>query len=141
MSPRPAEQRSATAPGPGVAEFEACTFDVAAFDHRAHVFVAWQYLLDCQLATAIQRYARVLRRLTASLGVPEKYHETITWFFLIEIAGRLDQQGRSDWETFERRNPDLVQDARGVLTRRYSPERLASDAARRCFLLPDRSAN
>jgi hypothetical protein len=41
----------------------------------------------------------------------------------------------ADFLAFERANPDLMD--RSVLARWYRPERLALEAARRTFLLPD----
>lgn len=119
----------------GIAEFEAGSFDPSSFDHAAHVRVAWCYLQECDLGEAIRRFTRALRALTARLGVAGKYHETISWFFMIAIAERCARQPDADWEAFRRGNPDLF---RGDLLRgRYSDDRLRSPLARRQFLLPD----
>lgn len=120
-----------------VAAFEAGSFDPSTFDHAAHVRVAWCYLQQCELGEAIRRFTRAVRALTVRLGVPGKYHETITWFFIIAIAERCAQQPYADWDAFRRRNPDLFSGA--VIRRYYSEERLQSTLARRQFLLPDLS--
>ncbi len=41
----------------------------------------------------------------------------------------------ADFQAFERANPDLMDGS--ALARWYRPERLAMEAARRTFLLPD----
>jgi len=74
--------------GPGIAELEAGTIDPEQFDHRAHVYVAWSYLRRYSLAESILRFTAALRRHTVKLGASDKYHETITWFYLIEIEKR-----------------------------------------------------
>ena len=68
--------------------FEAGHIDPADFDHAAHVYVAWLYLQQTSLAEAIARFTAALRQLTARAGADARYHETITWFFLIVIAER-----------------------------------------------------
>jgi hypothetical protein len=127
------------APLPDVQAFEAGAIDPAGFDHEAHVHVAWCYLQQFPLAEAIARFTAALRSLTQRLGATGKYHETISWFFLIEIADRCDLCVGSDWETFRRTHPDLFEDASGLLRRHYSPACLASARARRRFVLPDRA--
>jgi hypothetical protein len=42
------------------------------------------------------------------------------------------------WEGFVQANAPLMDDARGLLARHYSPERLALPEARERFLSPDR---
>ena len=71
-----------------LAEFEAGTIEANAFDHEAHVYMAWLMLDSCELPEAIHRYDAALRQLTSRLGVPEKYHATITWLFLVLINQR-----------------------------------------------------
>ena len=72
------------------------------------------------------------------LGVPGKYHDTITWFYLLIIAERRNRDGGDDWPTFRRANDDLFSRDDNVLGRYYSKELLASDEARNNFILPDR---
>jgi hypothetical protein len=123
-------------PGPGLAEFEALEFDVETFDHAAHVCVAWQYVLRYDLVEAIVRYRDTLKRLTASIGMPGKYHETITWFFIILVAERARVAPRQSWEAFCEANPDLFSREPGIIHAYYPESRLLSSEARRHFLLP-----
>ena len=127
-------------PGPTVDEFESLAFDPESFDHEAHVCVAWRYLQDCELLTAIERYRTTLKRLTSKLGIPEKYHETITWFYMIAVAEGMSGRSATDWTAFRSENPALFERNPGAIRRHYSDERLQSEAARRVFLLPDIAA-
>ena len=127
-------------PGITIEAFETGQIDVECFDHEAHVYLAWLYLERMPVMGALQRYSRGLRRLTRQLGIPGKYHETITCFYLFMIAERRDGSA-ADWAHFKRRNDDLF--ARGeksVLYKFYSREALASERARNTFVLPDRLA-
>jgi hypothetical protein len=117
--------------------FEAAAIDPAAFDHEGHVYVGWLYLERLPLLEALQRYSGALRRLTERLGVPDKYHETITWFYLVLIAERRDATRGHGWFAFRSENDDLFH-ARAMLARYYSEELLMSNRARQTFVLPDR---
>jgi hypothetical protein len=120
-----------------VRAFEAGEVDPQQFDHAAHVRVAWSYLQLFPTAVAIAKFTSALRSLTVRLGVPQKYHETVSWFFMIVIADRLAAATAGDWETFRRENGDLLENASALLKRHYSKSRLDSAEARRRFLLPD----
>lgn len=124
---------------PDVGLFEAGEIDAERFDHAAHVHVAWCYLRRYPLAEAIARFTAALRTLTARLGAQAKYHETISWFFMILISDRLAADPACGWEAFRQRNRDLVDDAGALLQAHYSGECLASERARRRFVLPDRA--
>lgn len=119
--------------------FEAGTIDVEAFDHDAHIYVAWLYLERHALPEAIQNFAAALKRLTTQLGIPGKYHETITWFFMFLIEERRKESSARDWYSFRHENDDLfVRGDDSILNRYYKRSTLGSDRARRSFLLPDR---
>ncbi|MDH3374067.1 MAG: hypothetical protein OEM85_11880 [Gammaproteobacteria bacterium] len=120
-----------------VAAFEDGALDVAAFDHEAHVYVAWLYLNELPLLDAIDRFSAALKKLTTSLGVPGKYHETITWFFMMLIAERRQRTTSSDWFSFRRSNADLFDRKEKILNRYYSKDVLGSRQARQSFVLPN----
>ena len=124
--------------GLDIATFEASEIDPDRFSHAAHIFIGWSYLQETELIEGIQRYSIALRRLTRKLGVPGKYHETVTWFFMLLIAERRRQQGVTSWSQFRSENPDLFDDAKGLLGRYYSTLCLDSPMAREQFVLPDR---
>ena len=108
------------------------------FNHEAHVYLAWLYLGQYPVTEAIDRFTSALKRLTLKLGVPGKYHETISWFFMLIIAERRKGKARQDWAAFKAENDDLLRREDNVLSRYYSKETLATDAARCSFVLPDR---
>src|SRR5262245_19145544 len=83
---------SAPAPGRALMEegaflraFEDCTLPAELFDHREHVRLAWLYLRGAPLLVALDRFCRGLRRFAAAAGMPDRYHETITWAYLFLI--------------------------------------------------------
>lgn len=130
---------SAAVPQLSIESFAAGEIDADQFDHEAHLYIAWLYLQELPLLDAISEYSKALQRLTHKLGIPGKYHETITWFYLLLVQQRSSESAESEWFAFRRQNTDLF--AHGddsILYRYYSKELLGSDQARRSFTLPDR---
>lgn len=117
--------------------FENATIEAVDFDHEAHMLVGWWYLQECSLLDALSRFTGALRRLTRKLGVPSKYHETITWFYMIQIAGRCRGQPDADWPQFKAANADLFAQNPRLIEKYYSASLLWSETARRLFVFPD----
>ena len=127
-------------PRVSIAALEDGSLDAVTFDHAAHVYAAWLYLEQYSLPDAIAAFSAALKRLTTKLGVPDKYHETVTWFYMLLIAERRAAASGGDWFAFRRDNPDLFNRDDDIIERYYSAELLASKQARRAFVLPDRLA-
>jgi hypothetical protein len=109
---------------------------LTALPHRDHVRLGWIYLARAPLAQAAARFIEDLARLASALGAPGKYHETITWAYLLWIHDcRTRGPAHPDSDAFVAGHPELL--APGALARFYRPETLATDEARRVFLLPD----
>jgi hypothetical protein len=122
-----------------IARFEDCTLEP--FRHRDHVRVAWLYLDRYAPAEALARVCEGIRRFAAAHGAPDRYHETITWAFVLLIADRRARAAAGQtWEGFARENADLVDRGASVLGAYYRGETLASDLARRHFVFPDVAA-
>jgi hypothetical protein len=125
---------------PLVLAFEAGTVDPPAFRHREHLYVAWCYLKALPAEEALLRYVRHLRALTAKLGVPGKFHATMTWAYvaLLDDAMREPALAFADFDALVKRRPALLDAKRGSLFDYYDAEELASDRARSRFVLPER---
>ncbi|MDC0660021.1 hypothetical protein N6L27_18620 [Leisingera sp. SS27] len=109
------------------------------FTHRAHLGVAYEILSRHEVFEGMAVYARSLRRLTETAGVPEKFNATVTLAFLSLTAERMAATNYPDTETFLDSNADLLQP--GVLGRYFPAETLASDLARRVpVLVPQNTA-
>jgi hypothetical protein len=134
----------ASHPAVTIDDLEQCRIGADSFNHEAHVYLAWLYLDRYSVAEAIERFTAALKRLTLKLGAPGKYHSTITWFFMLLIAERCSaESGRSgqldlDWTNFKQNNDDLLRRDDNVLHRYYNTATLATDEARRTFVLPDK---
>jgi len=120
-----------------LARFARGDCDPGNFSHREHVRMGFEMLCRHSFPETVLHYSQALRKMTARAGKPEAYHETVTIAFLSLIAERIDDT--KDFERFASANPDLFD--RRALARWYRPERLASDRARRTFLLPEPPAS
>ena len=122
---------------PDLDEFEALRIDPEQFNHAAHVYVGWLMLSKYEPVEATLRFTGTLRRLVKKLDAEDKYHETISWFYMLLIAERRQRSEPGDWESFASENADLLGKSSELLQRHYSSERLWSRLARQQFLLPD----
>ena len=125
--------------------FESGTLCNQEFHHADHVRMGFLYLCRFPVLEAVRRFAETLQRFAAANGKPGLYHETITWAFLFLIRERmahlLEETGRQpNWTEFAAANPDLLDWKNNILKRYYLDETLASDLARKVFLLPDQKS-
>jgi len=121
-----------------VAAFEAGTLDPARFDHRLHLELAWTYLQCHGFPEGALRFRQHLRAYVARVGAEAKYHETLTWAYLLLLNEELSLRSAPDepFDAMIRRRPDLLDHRNGAIARCYSKSQLDSPDARRVFLLP-----
>jgi hypothetical protein len=120
-----------------LASFIDTTLPADQFHHHQHMHVAWLFVRTHGMPAALGEFATAIRRFADAKGATGLYHETITWAFLLLIAERDARQPAASWETFANANDDLLQWKPSILDRYYSKELLASDLARRTFVMPD----
>lgn len=120
---------------PDLTRFLHGELDPPAFTHREHVRMAFELLRRHEFAESLLLCSRALRVMLAKAGRPEAFNLTVTLAFLSLISERMLRVEACDFETFARANPDLL--GKSILARWYRPQRLASEAARHTFLMPD----
>jgi N-formylglutamate deformylase len=119
--------------------FEALQLPDGGFHHRDHVRVAWIYLRRFPVLEALGRLSAGLAAFARSRGVPERYHQTITWGYFFLIGERMARATSEQcWDEFARDNADLLSRDDDILRRYYRDETLRSALAREVFVLPDR---
>jgi hypothetical protein len=118
-------------------KFENLELEADSFGHREHLRVAWTMLQKWSPHEAMDRYIVALRRFAEHHGAAERYHETITLFYLHEIQRRIAQRPpAASWHEFAAANPELANSHREFLGRHYPAEVLASAFARKHFVPP-----
>ncbi|HZR04958.1 MAG TPA: hypothetical protein VFA61_03925 [Candidatus Udaeobacter sp.] len=106
------------------------------FHHVSHLHVAWVYLGESSsVQQAANKMRQALRRFAAAGGKPEKYHETITLFW-VNFLARVRAAGCGErLEKIVHANPQLLE--KDFPLAYYSAERLFSDEARTSWVEPD----
>ena len=116
--------------------FENCEIANTNFHHADHVRMAWTYLREYGFPGGAERFVSALQRFATVHGKPQLYHATITWAYLVEINDRMER-GAGSWEEFAAANPDLLTWKPSLIDRLYRPETIASEHAKRVFVLPN----
>ncbi len=106
------------------------------FRHASHLHVAWVYLTESSsVQQAVNTMRATLRRFAAAAGKPEKYHETITLFWVHLLSRAHSGIGGERLEDIVNANPQLLE--KNFPLAYYSAERLFSDEARTSWVEPD----
>jgi len=106
------------------------------FHHASHLQVAWVYLTESlSVQEAANKMRQTLRRLAAVAGKPEKYHETITLFWVHLLARARTVSCARRLEDVVHANPQLLE--KDFPLAYYSSERLFSHEARASWMEPD----
>jgi hypothetical protein len=121
------------------AEFDACRLSPAVFDHRAHVRLAYVYLVEHDVETAHGLMQHGLLNFLRHHGIDaSKYHETMTRAWVMAVRHFMEvSPGSESADTFIENNPKLL-DSKIMMTH-YSAEVLFSDEARAKFVEPNLS--
>ena len=106
------------------------------FHHASHLHVAWVYLSESSsVKEAASKMRETLRRFASSAGKLEKYHETMTLFWVLLLACAHAGASGKTLEEIVHANPQLLE--KNFPLAYYSAERLFSDRARTSWLEPD----
>ena len=106
------------------------------FHHLSHLHVAWVYLSESSgVDEAAAKMRKTLQKFATSAGKPEKYHETITLFWVRLLAGIRAARSRETLRQIVHAHPRLME--KDFPLAYYSSERLFSDKARTSWVEPD----
>lgn len=125
-----------------IASFESGAISASEFHHADHVRLAFAYLQEHPVLSALERFSAALKKFAANNGKAQLYHETITCAYIFLIAERIARSDaeKLDWNRFAEKNSDLLVWKCGILSRYYQDATLKSDLARRTFVFPDKCA-
>jgi hypothetical protein len=120
--------------------FETGIVPESGFHHADHVRLAFAYLRNYPVLSALEKFSAALKQFAARRGKTQLYNETITWAYIFLIAERIarSSEAQLDWDHFAKQNPDLLVWRNGILNRYYEDPTLTSDLARRAFIFPDK---
>jgi hypothetical protein len=106
------------------------------FHHLSHLHVAWVYLSESSgVDEAAGKMRKTLQKFATSAGKPEKYHETITLFWVRLLARIRAVRSSETLRQIVHAHPRLLE--KNFPLAYYSSERLFSDQARTSWVEPD----
>ena len=118
---------------------ESCKFSVPQFDHRAHLRLAYVYLVQTKNTDeSVQLMREALTGLLKYAGIDPsaKYHETLTQAWVLAVHHFMNNTENSiSADDFIEQTPVML-DSKIMLTH-YSTEVLFSEEARQSFLDPN----
>jgi len=110
--------------------------DNAAFHHASHLRVAWTYLCESDsVEQASEKMSATLSRFATAAGVPGKFHETITQFWMRLLAELRESDCANGFDELVKAHPRLLE--KNLPLDYYSAEALWSDRARLSWVEPD----
>jgi hypothetical protein len=120
--------------------FEQCIIPLEAFNHRAHLTVAYLLLREHSLDDATDRMRRGVKKFNATHGVEttltQGYHETLTLAWMRILHTTMQAYGPADTaDEFFAQHPHLL--SKVMLRLFYTRERIMSAEARAGFVEPD----
>lgn len=121
-------------------DFEEGQLMHAAFDHRAHVRLAYVYLADHDDESALTMVREALQAFLRRHDIdPTKYHETMTRAWLLAVRHFMEGSlGSRSADDFIQANPALLDPQ--IMTSHYSADLLFTERARAEFVEPDLDA-
>ena len=88
---------------------ERCQVPAEGFPHASHLRVAWVYLSESpSIDQAIARMSATLRDFAASVGKAEKYSESTTVFWMLQVAAARAALPGADLDALLRAYPRLL---------------------------------
>jgi hypothetical protein len=116
--------------------FESFTVPPSQFNHEAHVRLAYIYLVESDIESAVQRMRGALLNFIEHNGIPRsKFHETITRAWVLAVRHFMNKSSSTSFQDFIAKNRELL-DSKIMLTH-YSASVLFSSDARASFVEPD----
>lgn len=120
-----------------VDKLERCLLPKTGFRHRDHLAVAVVYLYSTDFDSALARMRATLLRFSTHHGVRDRYHETLTRFWMEQVNQRLDGRDlclRQAVASVQAALPD-----KDLALRFYRKETLDSPRAKAHWIEPDQN--
>jgi N-formylglutamate deformylase len=117
--------------------FKSQSIEPNEFNHLAHLKVAWDYICEYSPAQAREYFHKDIIQLTKALGVEDKYHRTLTDFFLDYLYQVKWYFNTESWELIELNCPLLVAHAQKLIGYYYSDDVMNSDIAKQQYVEAD----
>ena len=118
-----------------LAAFEAGKIANRDFHHRDHLRLAWIQIRRLGVDRAAQAVAGAIRQFASRHGHADRYHETMTRFWVRAVGLGIDSHPTLAFENLLAAEPHLLD--KNLPYRHWSRELMGSDEARRQWIDPD----
>jgi hypothetical protein len=118
-----------------LAAFEAGQIANQDFHHRDHLRLAWIQVRRLGLERASDAVAGAIRQFAAHHGHADRYHETMTRFWLRAVGFGINRHPMLPFDDLLAAEPHLLD--KNLPYRHWSRERMGSDEARGQWVEPD----
>ncbi|WP_318308323.1 hypothetical protein [Flagellimonas crocea] len=117
--------------------FEAGKFQPKAFNHRAHIKLAWIYLNLFDEETTISKTCGAIKNFDKLHGDGSKYHHTLT-VAAVKVVHHFKQKSMATtFDDFVAENPKLIASFKELLFQHYGESLLADPRGKTAYLEPD----
>jgi len=118
-----------------LAAFEAGKIANRDFHHRDHLRLAWIQIRRLGVDRAAQAVAGAIRQFASRHGHADRYHETMTRFWVRAVGLGIDSHPTLAFENLLAAEPHLLD--KNLPYRHWSRELMGSDEAKRQWIDPD----
>lgn len=114
-----------------------CSLDPTLFTHEAHLRLAWLQIKKFGIERAIRQIRRQLRNYALSLGVKDKYNETLTVAAIRTVYHFMLKSKASTFRDFISEHPRLKSNFKDLLGFHYKTDIFKSKKAKKKYLEPE----
>jgi hypothetical protein len=118
-------------------QFKDCTLAAAAFDHEAHLRLAWIHIKKYGEAQAINNICTQLVTFTQSLGAADKYNKTLTIAAIKAVNHFMNKSTDDTFDAFISSFPRLKSNFRELIAAHYSTNIFTVAIAKTQYMEPD----
>ncbi|AXT20285.1 hypothetical protein D7030_03985 [Flavobacteriaceae bacterium AU392] len=118
-------------------QFKNGTLDPKLFNHEAHLRLAWIYITQDGVETAVDLICNQLLNYVTVLGAVDKFNKTVTVAAVRAVYHFMLKSDTDDFKTFIAELPRLKYNFKELLASHYNIDVFNSKIAKSTFLEPD----
>lgn len=117
--------------------FEEATLAPQLFSHEAHLRLAWIYIKNYGIDTAITNINTQIKNYTRVLNIEDKYNETVTVAAVKAVYHFMQKATSENFKNFMTEFPRLKTGFKDLLSQHYGFDVFTAEEAKSSFIQPD----
>ena len=118
-------------------QFREGALDPALFTHEAHLRLAWLYITQYGVASALQKISTEIKQFTIRHGAPDKFNKTLTVAAVKAVYHFILKSKAKGFQEFVTEFPRLKYHFKDLMAAHYSFDIYTNPKAKQHFLPPD----